>query len=59
MLSLARVVVIGGTHDKKCFFFGMIDNLKTKHINVLAIQLSCKKLFSSYLGYKNFGDLVL
>ena len=30
----------------------MIDNLKTKHINVLAIQLSCQKLFSSYLGYK-------
>ena len=33
-------------------FLGMIDNLKTKHINVLAIQLSCQKLFSSYFGHK-------
>ena len=32
-------------------FLGMIDNLKTKHINVLAIQLSCQNIFSSYLGY--------
>ena len=37
----------------------MIDNLKTKHINVLAMQLPCQKSFSPYLGYKNFGDLVL
>ena len=40
---------------------GMIDNLKTDHVSVHAIQLPCLKLFSSYLGYKNFqiGDLVL
>ena len=38
----------------------MIDNLKTKHINVLEIQLPCQKLFYCYLGYKkNFDDLVL
>ena len=52
MFSLARVMVIGGTSDLKMIFFGVIDNLKTKHINVLAIQLPCQKKFSSYLGYK-------
>ena len=44
---------------KKQCFLGVIDNLKTKHINVLAIQLPCQKLFFSYLGYKNFGYLAL
>ena len=37
----------------------MIGNLKTDHVNELAIQLPCQKFFSSYLGYKNLGDLVL
>ena len=35
-------------------FLGVIDNLKTKHINILAIQLPCQKIFSSYLGYKKY-----
>ena len=36
-------------------FLGMIDNLKTKHVNVLTMQLPCQKLFSSYLGYKKLS----
>ena len=32
-------------------FLGMIDNLKTYHITVLAIKLPCQKFFSSNLGY--------
>ena len=38
---------------------GMIGNLKTDHVNVFEIQLPCQKVFSSYLGYKNLGYLVL
>ena len=52
-------MVICATSNLKSFFWGIIDNLKTDHVNVLAIQLPCQKLFSSYLGYKNLGDLVL
>ena len=40
-------------------FLGVFDNLKKDHVNALAIQLHCQKLFSSYLGYKKSGDLVL
>ena len=40
-------------------FLGMIDKLKTDHVNVLAIRLPCQKLFSPYLGYKNLSNLVL
>ena len=46
----ARTMVFIATSDQNDFLG--IDNLKTKHINVLAIQLPCKKLFSSHLGYK-------
>ena len=38
-------------------FLGVLDNLKKDRVNALAIQLHCQKLFSSYLGYKNLGDL--
>ena len=40
-------------------FLGVLDNLKKDRVNALAIQLHCQKLFSSYLGYKKLGDLVL
>ena len=40
-------------------FLGVLDNLKKDRVNELAIQLHCQKLFSSYLGDKNVGDLVL
>ena len=41
-------------------FLGVLDNLKKDHVNALAIQLHCQKLFSSYLDYKTIlGDLVL
>ena len=59
MFSLARVMVIGANSDLKSFFLGVLDNLKKDRVNALAIQLHCQKLFSSYLGYKNLGDLVL
>ena len=29
-------------------FLGVLDNLKKDHVNALAIQLHCQKLFSSY-----------
>ena len=40
-------------------FLGVLDNLKKDYVNTLAIQLHSQKLFSSYLGYKKLGDLVL
>ena len=40
-------------------FLGVLDTLKKDRVNALAIQLHCQKLFSSYLGYKKMGDLVL
>ena len=37
-------------------FLGVLDNLKKDRVNALAIQLHCRKVFSSYsyLGYKKF-----
>ena len=51
VFSLARVMVIGATID-----LNVLDNLKKDHVNALAIQLHCQKVFSSYLGYKKLGD---
>ena len=39
-------------------FLGVLDNLKKDRVNALAIQLHYQKLFSLYLGYKNWDDLV-
>ena len=48
-------MVIGATTNINDFL-GLIDNLKTDHVNVLAtIQLPCQKLFFSYLGYILLG----
>ena len=35
-------------------FLGVLDNLKKDHLNALAKQLHCQKLFSLYLGIKNW-----
>ena len=40
-------------------FLGMIDNLKTKHINLLAIQLSCQATKQTLVieYYKTFTNV--
>ena len=55
MFSLARVIVIVPLVSSSDFL-GIIGNLKTAHVNVLAIKLQCQKLFSLYLRYKNSAD---